>query len=99
MVKRKLKQKIKTLGSEILNRAYLDVRFREKFRIYVFDDFLKDVSKDFEKYFKQRVKEIGNRSIIIYIGSELFEVNVKERKTSVEDCRLFIVDPDNISLR
>ena len=99
ITKQKLKQRIKILGSEILNRVYLEIRLCEKHLFYVFDEFLKDVSKDFEKYFKQRVKEIGNRAIIIYIGSELFEINVKDRKTSVEDCRLFIVDPDNISLR
>ena len=99
IAKRKLKLKIKTLSSEILNRAYLEIRLCEKSRIYVFDDFLKDVSKDFEKYFKQRVKEIGNRAIIIYVGSELFDINVKDRKTSLEDSRFFIVDPDNISLR
>jgi hypothetical protein len=96
---RKLRQKIKILGSEVLNRVYLEIRLREEYRMYVFADFLKDVSKDFEKYFKQRIKEIGNRAIIIYIGSELFEINVKDRKTAVEDSRLFIVDPDNISLR
>lgn len=97
--KRKLKLKLKNLDSETLNRAYLQIKLHETMQIYVFDDFLKDVSKDFEKVFKRTIKEIADKAIILYIGSQMFDINVKERKTPTEDCRFFIVNLDNISLR
>lgn len=97
--KHTLKLRIKTLGTEILNRVYLEIKLSETFQIYAFDDFLKGVSKDFEKDVKKRIGEIGKRAAFLYIGSEMFDINVKERKTPVEDCRFFIVEFNNISLR
>lgn len=96
---KKLKAQLKTLGPEILNRIYLEIRLAENFNIYVCNDFMKDVSKEFEKDFKKKIGEIKNRTIFLYIGSEMFDINMEKWKTPVEDARFFIVDFDNISLR
>ena len=96
---RLLKSKLKTLRAEVLNRVYLEIKLSEEFGMFAFDDFLRDVSKQFENEFKERVKEMGNRVTFLYIGSEMFDINVKKREMPGEDCRFFIVDMDNISLR
>jgi putative sterol carrier protein len=60
---------------------------------------MKDVSKEFEKDFKKKIGEIKNRTIFLYIGSDMFDINMEKWKTPVEDARFFIVDFNNISLR
>ncbi|MCK4764154.1 MAG: hypothetical protein KAW12_18285 [Candidatus Aminicenantes bacterium] len=96
----KQRLKLKTLGSETLNRAYLGIKLAEKFQIYVFDDFLKGLSKEFEKDFTKIMQEaVGDRAIVLYIGSEMFDINVKKRETPVEDDRFFIIDFKDVSLR
>jgi hypothetical protein len=96
---RKLKSRLKALDAEVLNRAYLEIRLAEKFSIYAFHDFLKGTSRQFENDFKERLKELESEAIFLYIGSEIFDIDVKTRKASVEDCRFIIVDFYDILLR
>ncbi len=96
---KKFKTQLKTLGPEVLNRVYLEIRLAENFNIYVCDDFMKDVSKELEKDFKKRIGEITDRTIFLYIGSEMFDINTEKWKTPVKDARFFIVDFNHISLR
>ncbi len=94
-----LTSRIKVLGSEIFNKIYLAIRLCDNSRIYAFVDFLNGVSRDFERQFKKTIKKVKDQAVILYIGSEMFDVNVKERETPLEDSRFFILDFDNVTLR
>jgi len=95
-----LKRKIKNLDNEVFYSAYLALKLAQNANIYVLDDFLYRVSKEFEQTCKNAVDKLKPHAIIIYLGSHLFDVTVKDRhQQSREDLRLITLDLDAISLR
>jgi len=93
------KARPKALGAEVLNRVYLEMMLVASAPAYLFNDFLKGVSRDFEKEFKKILHRIKYRIIILYIGTEMFELSDKEERYPAEDSRFFILDLENVSLR
>jgi hypothetical protein len=95
-----LNQKIKNLDNEVFYSAYLALKLAQNTNIYVFDDFLYRVSKEFEQAFKNAVDKLIPHAIIIYLGSHLFDVTVKKSpRQPGEDLRLVTVDLTAVSLR
>lgn len=95
-----LNQKIKNLDDEVFYSAYLALELAQNANIYVFDDFLYRVSKEFEQAFKNAIDKLKPHAIIIYLGSHLFDVTVKESyQQPMEGLRLVAVDLNAISLR
>ncbi len=100
VTRQQLNQKIKALDNEVFYSAYLALKLAQNANIYVFDDFLYRVSKEFEQAFKNAIDKLKPHAIIIYLGSHLFDVTVKEsHQQPMEDLRLVTVDLNAISLR
>jgi len=95
-----LEQKIKKLDKEVFYSAYLALKLAQNTAIYVFDDFLYRVSKEFEQAFKYTINKMKPHAIIIYLGSQLFDITVKDRdQNQPDDLRLVAIDLDAVSLR
>jgi hypothetical protein len=95
-----LNQKIKNLDNEVFYSAYLALNLAKNTNIYVFDDFLYRVSKEFEQAFKNAIDKLKPHAVIIYLGSHMFDVTVTEsNQQPMEDLRLVAVDLTAISLR
>jgi hypothetical protein len=101
-----LDQRIKNLDNEILYTAYLGIQLAQNTTIYVCDDFLDRVSREFEQTFKEAVDKLLPRAIIIYFGSQMFDITVKEKHDPMphvlhetEECRFVAVDLNDITLR
>jgi len=102
----RLNQRIKTLDIEVLYTAYLGIQLAQKTTVYICDDFLNRVSREFEHTFKEAVDKLLPHAIIIYFGSQMFEITVKEKNHSrphvlheTEECRLVAVNLNDITLR
>lgn len=93
------KTRLKALGAEALNRVYLEMMLAASAPVYLFNDFLKGASRDFEKEFKIILRRVKHRIIILYIGSEMFELSDKEGRFPAKDSRFFILDMENVTLR
>lgn len=101
-----LDQRIKNLDNEILYTAYLGIQLAQNTTIYVCDDFLDRVSREFEQTFKEAVDKLLPHAIIIYFGSQMFDITVKEKHDPMphvlhetEECRFVAVDLNDITLR
>jgi len=101
-----LNQRIKNLDNEVLYTAYLGVRLAQNTTIYVCDDFLNRVSREFEQTFKEAVDKLLPHAIIIYFGSQMFDITLKEKNNPMphvlhetEECRFVAVDLNDITLR
>ena len=101
-----LHQRIKNLDNEVLYTAYLGIQLAQKTAIYVCDDFLTRVSREFEHTFKEAVDKLLPHAIIIYFGSQMFDITVKEKHNPMphvihetEECRFVAVDLNDITLR
>ena len=101
-----LNQRIKNLDNEVLYTAYLGIQLAQNTTIYVFDDFLNRVSREFEHTFKEAVDKLLPHAIIIYFGSQMFDITVKEKHNPMphvlhetEECRFVAVDLNDITLR
>lgn len=101
-----LEQRIKNLDNEVFYTAYLGIQLAQNTTIYVCDDFLNRVSREFEHTFKEAVDKLLPRAIIIYFGSQMFDITVKEKRDPMphvlhetEECRFVAVDLNDITLR
>jgi hypothetical protein len=101
-----LHQRIKNLDNEVLYTTYLGIQLAQKAAIYVCDDFLTRVSREFEHTFKEAVDKLLPHAIIIYFGSQMFDITVKEKHNPMphvihetEECRFVAVDLNDITLR
>lgn len=101
-----LNQRIKNLDNEVLYTAYLGIQLAQNTTIYVCDDFLNRVSREFEHTFKEAVDKLLPHAIIIYFGSQMFDITVKEKYNPMshvlhdtEECRFVAVDLNDITLR
>jgi hypothetical protein len=95
-----LNQKIRNLGCEVFDRAYLALRMAQRSDIYVFDDFLNRASKEMEQAFKEVLDRHRSHATIIYIGSQMYDIKMKERPQPPEgDFRFVAVDFNDITLR
>jgi len=101
-----LNQRIKNLDNEVLYTAYLGIQLAQNATIYVCDDFLNRVSREFEHTFKEAIDKLLPHAIIIYFGSQLFDIMVKEKNNPMphvlhetEECRFVAVDLNDITLR
>jgi hypothetical protein len=101
-----LNQRIKNLDNEVLYTAYLGVQLAQNSTIYVCDDFLNRVSREFESTFKEAVDKLLPHAIIIYFGSQMFDITVKEKHNPIphvlhetKECRFVAVDLNDITLR
>lgn len=101
-----LNQRIKNLDNEVLYTAYLGIRLAQNTTIYVCDDFLNRVSREFEHTFKEAIDKFLPHAIIIYFSSQMFDITVKEKHNPMpyvpretEECRLVAVDLNDITLR
>jgi hypothetical protein len=58
------------------------------------------VSREFEQTFKHAVDKLIPHAIIIYLGSQLFDITVKENRRQPEEApRLVAIDLAAVSLR
>jgi hypothetical protein len=101
-----LNQRIKNLDNEVLYTAYLGIQLAQNATIYVCDDFLNRVSREFEHTFKEAIDKLLPHAIIIYFGSQMFDITVKEKHNPMphvlhekEECRFVAVDLNDITLR
>jgi hypothetical protein len=92
---------------EMLYTAYLGIQLTRNSTIYVFDDFLNRVSREFENTFKEALDKLVPHAIVIYFSSQIFDVVVRHKynhSTScdlheTEECRFVAVDFNDITLR
>ena len=99
-----LEQRIKNLDPEVLYGAYLGLQLAQHADLYVFDDFLNRVSKEFEQTVKEAIDKFLPQATILYFGSQVFDIMVKEKDnphalTDTEECPLVTVHLNDISLR
>jgi hypothetical protein len=101
-----LNQRIKNLDNEVLYTAFLGIQLAQNTTIYVCDDFLNRVSREFEHTFKEAVDKLLPHAIIIYFGSQMFDITVKEKHNPMphvlhetEECRFVAIDINDITLR
>ncbi|UCH94991.1 MAG: ABC transporter permease [Candidatus Aminicenantes bacterium] len=78
----RLKQKIKKLDNEEFYAAYLGIRLAQNAAMYVFDDFLNCVSREFEQTFKKALDKLKPHTVIIYFSSQMFDIRAKEKNKS-----------------
>jgi hypothetical protein len=95
-----LKRKIKDVDREVFMGAFLALHLAQEATLYVFDDYLNRVSREFEQRFKQVIDIHMLHSVIIYISGQMFDLTAKGKPTIPEkDYRFVAVDLQNISLR
>lgn len=95
-----LKQKIKNLDSEVFSSACLAIKLAQPAPIYVFDNFLDRVSRSFELNVKQALDQLIPHAILVYIGSQIFDITVKPQDAMRQEySRLVAVDLNDICLR
>ena len=100
-----LGQKIKNLDNEVFSKAYLGLKLARDSFIYVFDDFLNRVSREFEQSFKAALDNLKPQAIILYFSSQMFDITLKDRHLPPHEdekdfyARLVAVDLNDISLR
>jgi len=100
-----LDQKIKNLDNEVFNKAYLGLKLARESLIYVFDDFLNRVSREFEQTFKAALDKLKPQAIFLYFSSQMFDITVKDKHIPPHEddedfhARLVTIDLNDISLR
>ena len=99
-----LGQRIKNQDPEVLYGAYLCLQLAQPANIYVFDDFLSRVSREFEQTVKAAIDKFLAQATILYFGSQMFDIMVKEKDhphalTDTDECPLLTVHLNDISLR
>jgi hypothetical protein len=99
-----LEQRIKNLDIEVLCGTYLGLQLAQPAELFVFDDFLKGVSKEFEQRVKAAIDQFLPRAVILYFSSQVFDIMVKAEKaphalTDTDAGPLLTVHLNDISLR
>ena len=92
----------------MLYATYLGRQLAQNTSIYVCDDFLYRVSREFEYTFKEAIDKLIPHATVIYFGSQMFDIKVKDKDKhnptspvshETEECRFVAVDLNDITLR
>ncbi len=95
-----LSQKIKNLDNEVFMKVYLALHLAQDSNIYVFDDFLNQMTRKFEQEFKETIDQHIPAAIIIYCSQQMYDVTVKGMfQNPSGDCRFVAIDLNLVSLR
>ncbi len=96
-----LNRKIKEADVELFAKVYLALKLAQDSGIYVFDDFLNSVSRELERAFKVVLDRHKSHAAVIYFGSQMFDIAIKEKLHEKKDgdFRFVVVDLNDITLR
>lgn len=96
-----LSRKIKSLGEEVFNKAYLALQFSKNHRIVVLDDFIKKETRTFELQFLKFLEVFGDTKVIVYLSDEMYmsASKIEEELKSSGGFEIYQIEPSKVSLR
>ena len=96
-----LNRKIKVLGEEVFNKAYLALQFSRKQEIVVLDDFIKKETRTFELQFLKFLEVFGEPKVIVYLSDEMYmsASKIEEELKSSGGFEIYQIEPSKVSLR
>jgi hypothetical protein len=96
-----LNKKIKVLGEEAFNKAYLALQFSGKQDIMVLDDFIKKETRTFELQFLKFLEVFGETKVIVYLSGEMYmsASKIEEELKSGGGFEIYQIEPSKVSLR
>ena len=96
-----LNKKIKILGEEVFNKAYLALQFSRKQPIIALDDFIKKETRTFELQFLKFIEVFGETRVIVYLSDEMYmsASTIEEELKNSGGFEIYQIEPSKVSLR
>lgn len=96
-----LNKKVKDIGPEAFNKAYLVLKTSEKADLLVFDDFIKGETRRLEQQFRRYLEACSEEKKIIYLSREMYMSSsyVDDEFVGDQGFEIYQIDVSRVSLR